>query len=194
MRHVRTELLLKRIKDPSQIPVCVHGTYLKNWLGIRKIGLHRMQRNHIHFAPGLLDASEVVSGMRQSCDVAIFIDVNKAFSDNIAFFRASNQVILTEGVSGSMPPQYFEKVLHLAWNVVLWERGEDKTELYKHLVPRDLLQLSAVRVWRAEYRSEMESLQASPHVATPSSPNAMALEGGEVEFEMQMIEPLDLGG
>lgn len=47
IRHVCSELLLRRIRDPSELTKCVHGTYLKNWLAIRTLGLSRMHRNHI---------------------------------------------------------------------------------------------------------------------------------------------------
>ncbi len=30
-----------------------HGTFLKYWELIKKAGLNRMGRNHIHFTPGL---------------------------------------------------------------------------------------------------------------------------------------------
>ena len=36
------------------------------------------QRNHIHFAIGLADDPNVVSGMRKSCEVAIEIEMSKA--------------------------------------------------------------------------------------------------------------------
>ena len=41
---------LKPITDPSAYPVVVHGTYSKAWEQIRKQGLSKMRRNHIHFA------------------------------------------------------------------------------------------------------------------------------------------------
>ena len=43
---------LKPITDPSAYPVVVHGTYTKAWQQIRRQGLSKMRRNHIHFAQG----------------------------------------------------------------------------------------------------------------------------------------------
>ena len=37
-----------------------------------------MNRNHIHFASGLLGENGVISGMRSSCEICIYIDLEKA--------------------------------------------------------------------------------------------------------------------
>lgn len=70
-----------------------------------------MSRNHIHFAPGLPQEDGVISGMRKSCDVYIYIDMVQAIKDGIDFYISSNNVILTEGIKGVLPPKYFKKVL-----------------------------------------------------------------------------------
>lgn len=40
----------------------VHGSYLHNWSSIKQQGLSRMNRTHIHLAPGLPGEDGVVSG------------------------------------------------------------------------------------------------------------------------------------
>lgn len=70
------------------------------------------------------------SGMRSSSEVFIYIDMAKAIKgkketispksrgnhsciviqDGIIFYRSSNNVILTEGIGGTLPPTYFQKV------------------------------------------------------------------------------------
>lgn len=70
-----------------------------------------MTRQHIHFATGLPGDSGVISGMRKSADVLIYIDMNKALGDGIKFFKSTNGVILTEGVSGVLPTRYFARVV-----------------------------------------------------------------------------------
>ena len=77
-----------------------------------------MTRNHIHFAPGMPKEEGVISGMRGSCDVYIFIDLEKAIKDGIKFFISSNNVILTEGVEGTLHPKYFKKVIGKDGNVL----------------------------------------------------------------------------
>lgn len=95
MKIVNTEELLTKITDPSLYPTVVHGTFSKFWGLIKEEGLKRMTRNHIHFAPGLPKEEGVVSGMRNSCDTIIQIDLAAAMKDGIEFFISSNNVILT---------------------------------------------------------------------------------------------------
>lgn len=40
----------------------VHGSYLRNWSSIKQQGLSRMNRTHIHLAPGLPGEDGVISG------------------------------------------------------------------------------------------------------------------------------------
>lgn len=46
-------------------------------------GLSRMARTHIHFAPGEPGADSVISGMRRSCQVVIYINIDKAIQGNL---------------------------------------------------------------------------------------------------------------
>lgn len=70
-----------------------------------------MTRNHIHFAPGLPKEEGVISGMRSTCDIIIEIDMEGAMKDGIQFYISSNNVILTEGEDGILPPRFFKKVM-----------------------------------------------------------------------------------
>mgnify|MGYP000117887290 CR=1 FL=1 len=64
MKIVNSEDLLTKIEDPSQYPVVIHGTFSKFWPLIKAEGLKRMNRIHIHFAPGMPKEEGVISGMR----------------------------------------------------------------------------------------------------------------------------------
>jgi hypothetical protein len=66
------------ILHASEIPTIIHGTSFKNWTKIKTEGLSRMNRLHIHFSPGELGDSQVISGMRPSCELYIYIDTEKA--------------------------------------------------------------------------------------------------------------------
>ncbi|KAI9288471.1 putative tRNA 2'-phosphotransferase [Umbelopsis sp. AD052] len=107
LKTVKVELDL--VKEP--LPICVHGTYTTNWNSIATQGLKRMSRNHIHFAAGMPGENGVISGMRKSCDVFIYVDMARAMEDGIVFQLSANQVILSEGINGVLDPAYFSKVV-----------------------------------------------------------------------------------
>ncbi|KAJ3190330.1 tRNA 2'-phosphotransferase 1 [Gaertneriomyces sp. JEL0708] len=98
------------IMDAKECPVAVHGTYSRFWLSIAREGLKVMSRQHIHFAVGRPGEDGVISGMRSSTDILIYIDVEKALADNIPFYRSSNNVILSPGKDGVIHPKYFSRV------------------------------------------------------------------------------------
>ncbi|KAG0233674.1 hypothetical protein BGW42_007260 [Actinomortierella wolfii] len=100
------------ITDATQIPIAVHGTNMAAWELIEKEGLKRMNRNHIHMAVGLPGENGVISGMRTSSTVHIYIDTAKAMKDGIKFQRSINNVILSDGKKGDgvIPPEYFSIV------------------------------------------------------------------------------------
>lgn len=119
------DLDLKRITSVDEIPkgensaegVVVHGTYKKAWDQIKKTGLSKMNRNHIHFAIGTPGESHVISGMRSSCQVLIYVDVAKALADGLDFFISENNVVLSGGnADGFIPTTYFRAVLDAETN------------------------------------------------------------------------------
>jgi 2'-phosphotransferase len=141
---VDEEGLLEPITLETELPTTVvHGTDSRSWpLILSSGGLKKMTRNHIHFASGLpagfqslADAADtagelkkepVVSGMRKSSSVLIFIDIKKALEAGIKFWRSANGVILTEGNNkGVLPVAYFKRVEHRKASLgVIMEDGE----------------------------------------------------------------------
>jgi len=111
IKTVDSELLLTLITSPSQIPVCVHGTYERFMSSIWREGLKRMERNHVHFATGLPQEDGVISGMRATAQVLIYLDVEKAMADGMKLYISANNVVLTEGLDGVVPTQYFKRVV-----------------------------------------------------------------------------------
>ncbi|XP_076442329.1 tRNA 2'-phosphotransferase 1-like [Babylonia areolata] len=108
-----TDLALQPLTSADQIPVVVHGTYFRCWESIRRQGLRRMARNHVHFAAGEPGQAGVISGMRGSCDVIIYLDLEKAIAGGLKFFRSANNVILCEGnEDGIISTQYFKRVIN----------------------------------------------------------------------------------
>ncbi|CAD8079613.1 unnamed protein product [Paramecium primaurelia] len=108
--EINEEELLEKIVDPQQFPVIVHGTYFKAWDLIKDTGLNRMARQHIHFAVGLPGDDAVISGMRNTCEVIIQVDMEKAMNAGIEFYVSKNGVVLSSGINGVIAPQFFKRV------------------------------------------------------------------------------------
>lgn len=104
------QITLNKIDDPSKIPIAVHGTYYRFWEKIKAEGLKKMNRNHIHLTEHERFNSNT-SGFRSNSQILIYIDVSKAMTDGIVFYRSENNVILTEGINGILSNKYFVKVI-----------------------------------------------------------------------------------
>lgn len=102
---IQDTLLLNEILDPNQIEFAVHSTFRKLIPTIKKNGLCRMTRNHIHMAK----SKNVKHGIRANANAYIFINVKQAIIDGIKFYESSNGVILSPGlgIKGIIPPKYF---------------------------------------------------------------------------------------
>lgn len=74
------DLELEPITNSKEYPTVIHGTNLKSWNSIKQSGLRRMNRIHIHFAPGEPGDEGVISGMRNSAQIYIYVDISKAIS------------------------------------------------------------------------------------------------------------------
>jgi 2'-phosphotransferase len=70
-----------------------------------------MTRNHIHFAKGLPGDSGVISGMRSSAQVLIYLNVPLALQDGVPLLLSANGVILSPGIKGVIAPKYFLKAV-----------------------------------------------------------------------------------
>ncbi|KAI0630621.1 KptA family-domain-containing protein [Trametes polyzona] len=103
---------LEPIKYAADIPtgIAVHGTTKRAWEAIKDQGLSKMTRNHIHLAQGVA-GSGVISGMRSSSQILIYVDVQKAIDAGYKFYISANGVVLTEGDErGFLPTQFFSRV------------------------------------------------------------------------------------
>ena len=94
----------------KQITGCYHATYINNLDSIKKNGISRMKRRHIHIA----ESDEAKSGKRLSCNVKILINMELAINDGIKFYRSENGVILTKGdKNGLLLPKYFLDIVNI---------------------------------------------------------------------------------
>jgi len=87
-----------------------------------------MSRNHIHIAQGLAGDTVISgtlfispqlqrqnphfdTGMRNSADVFIYVDLQRALNAGYKFLLSTNGVILTPGnEKGFLPPEFFSRV------------------------------------------------------------------------------------
>lgn len=108
MKDVKLDM--RPILSAADILMAVHGTTRRAWESIATQGLSKMNRNHIHLAQGV-PGSGVISGMRATAQILIFIDVQKALDAGIHFHLSENGVVLTEGdASGFLAPEFFQRV------------------------------------------------------------------------------------
>lgn len=106
-----SQLELIPITDYTQFENIIHGTYFQYWNSIKEKGLHRKTRNHIHLTFGVPTDLSVVSGIRKSAEIYIYINLQKAFAEGLLFFLSSNKVVLSSGDrEGYIKPKYFLKV------------------------------------------------------------------------------------
>ena len=106
--NLNDDKMLEKINEP--VIGCYHGTYIDKVNLIQKNGLSKMSRKHIH----ICESDNAISGKRASCNVKIYIDMEKALNDGIKFYRSSNGVILTSGNQhGILESKYFIKIEYL---------------------------------------------------------------------------------
>ena len=105
-------LTLEKINELS-FENFIHGTYKHCIESIKRNGLNKMNRQHIHIATGFAEFGEVKSGFRKSCEVLIYLDVKLAITDGYKFYLSQNGVILTEGNErGYLPAKYIMKIIN----------------------------------------------------------------------------------
>jgi RNA:NAD 2'-phosphotransferase (TPT1/KptA family) len=103
--------ITKNMIDNNEISMAVHGTYYKFLNNIKKNGLNKMKRTHIHFSLGLATDKHVISGMRSNSEVLIYLNMTKCLEDGIELLLSENNVILTTGKNGILETKYFEKIV-----------------------------------------------------------------------------------
>ena len=128
IQTIDPHLLLRKLapEELAAIPCIVHGTYPEPYQqSIQTQGLKRMKRTHIHLASGLPDdQGGVISGMRKSCQIYIYVNAKTCAADGIEFFQSDNGVFLTAGVhnKGILPPAYFSHVTDSSGTMLLDQR------------------------------------------------------------------------
>lgn len=130
------ELLTKISPDEISDINIIHGTYYSAWDKIRTEGLKKMNRNHIHCAPGLPSMKEsghqtqtVISGMRMNSQIYIYIDGQVCYDNGITFYRSENGVLLTPG---PIPTSCFAKVIDAKSGRDLLDDSREQKRIKQH--------------------------------------------------------------
>lgn len=92
------EELLESVDDVSKLPVnLIHGTSVKNAIQIVESGcIKKINRNHVHLSIGVTERDdEVISGMRKSSTVHIYLLNNSEILSKIKLYKSLNSVYLT---------------------------------------------------------------------------------------------------
>jgi 2'-phosphotransferase len=106
------DLDLTPITEAEAYSTVIHGTYFNCLQPILRDGLSKMGRTHIHMTTGEFGSRDVISGMRRSAEVLIYIDLEKALQAGLKFYVSANGVILTPGdANGYLKPTYFKQVV-----------------------------------------------------------------------------------
>ena len=103
---INDDLLCTELDSPYEM--CIHGTVRSALHEIMKEGLSPMNRKHIHMAKGLTKDDGVISGMRNTSTVYIYINMKAAMDDGIKFYESDNGVILC---AERIHPQYFKNIV-----------------------------------------------------------------------------------
>lgn len=107
---INPEKIYKKITNKDEAPLAIHGTSKKFLPSILENGLNPMKRTHIHFSTQEYGSSEMISGMRKSSEVLIYLDVEKVLDNNIPLYLSENQVLLCPEI---IPREYFKDIRYI---------------------------------------------------------------------------------
>ena len=120
---IDADALLQPLDEAAAAALCggrglaVHGTYHSAWPQILESGgLKRMSRHHVHLAQGLSGDAGVISGVRSSSQILIWVDVRACVAAGIAFYTSQNGVVLSPGRAADelIPLEFFAQVVDVA--------------------------------------------------------------------------------
>ena len=115
-QYVSKEHLMQRVRRRDLPPFLYHGTRAWNYESIARRGLLAGAgcRTDIHLVEHLPDSGRrVLSGWRSNCELAIQVTPQAASSSGCTFYYSDNAVYLTEGVRGTIAPQFISAVVIL---------------------------------------------------------------------------------
>jgi putative RNA 2'-phosphotransferase len=91
--HSTNEKIIKASSEPPD--VLYHGTLVVNLTNIFDNGILAMKRQYVHLSTDE-DAAKLVASRRQGALVVIKVKAQKAFKNNISFYKEENGIWLSE--------------------------------------------------------------------------------------------------
>jgi putative RNA 2'-phosphotransferase len=98
---VEVDLLLEPVPPP---PLLYHGTAIRFGDSIRKSGLEKRARHHVHLSADVETA--VIVGRRHGSPLVFVVDAGTMAAGGVPFFRSANGVWLVDHVL----PQYLSEL------------------------------------------------------------------------------------
>lgn len=92
IKEVKIEM--EEVCPPDQL---FHGTKISSIESIKRLGLQKMTRQHVHLSENI-DTARVVADRRKGYSIILSIDSKGMHEDGINFYRAKNGVWLVEEV------------------------------------------------------------------------------------------------
>jgi RNA:NAD 2'-phosphotransferase (TPT1/KptA family)/8-oxo-dGTP pyrophosphatase MutT (NUDIX family) len=96
--NIESKEIFEEILEPLEF--CIHGTEKRFLDSIRKQGLLKMGRTHVHCIsadPSALETSKIISGFKKQSDTIVIVDMAASMEAGLKWYRSANDVILTEG-------------------------------------------------------------------------------------------------
>ena len=100
---IKVDLDLKPIKPPKTL---FHGTTIRFIDSIKKEGLTKQKRHHVHLSYSISISFSV--GQRHGKPAVIFILADKMYEDGYKFYKSKNDVWLVDNV----PIKYFKEIIY----------------------------------------------------------------------------------
>ena len=191
--HVRDELLLTLLSEDEAPEYAAHGTYYDFYESILKHGLvaggqqGAAFRRHIHMV-ATLPWEGPISGMRNSCDILIWIRTRQAVAEGaIRLYRSANDVFLTEDAVG---PRFVHSVQVLSTRQVLLSKDEPpRPPLVALAVSRRYMRVSASGFALAALSDLAVSSLHPPFQTSLLSPCRTIRTGPQLGRDLNLKEP-----
>ena len=121
-RGIRKDELMAQVTTGTLPEACIHFTYRRLLESIMANALlaggPNRARNDVHCIPYPIGDRRIVSGGRADAEIAIALDIGRLVADGCDVFMSKNDVLITEGFAGCIPPIYLLWVRDLATGFV----------------------------------------------------------------------------